>query len=298
MSTNNIEPKKIAFAVITSYPKWYRGKLRSIKHTHKIRGDLAIEFAEKVSEAGYHLVIADKDSPMTFLKELQSILPIKIIRRKLDGSGSGKRLAIGRAVKIPGVEVIMLCEPEKISIVTTCLDQIVTPILEGKADIVVPKRDDELFKMTYPRYMYDSEIEANNIYNEALYSAKILPKKMPALDWFFGPRAFRNNKKIAALFRRTFVFTGISMFDKIYNPDTYSNTVFFPVVMALKRRFRVMQVEIPFRYPHLQKENEDVGEKALFIEKRKMQRVSILIDLMHLLSYLDKRKDSRIKTNT
>src|SRR5579872_4558417 len=275
------DPKKVAFAVITSYPKWYKGKLRSIKHTHKVRGDLAIEFAQKATVAGCYVVIADGGSPKTFIKELQAILSIKIIRRKTENAGRGKRLAIDRASKIPGVGVIVYNQPEKVSIVTSCLSQIVTPILEGKAEIIVPRRNDALFKATYPHYMYESETEANRIYNEVLYSNNILPKSMPPLDLFFGPRAFKNDKKIIALFKRVYLFTGISILDKLYDPDDYSNVEFFPIITAFKQRLKVVDVEVPFRYPHLQKENEEVGERELFIEKRKMQRVSVLIDLMH-----------------
>lgn len=297
MADISFNPKKIAFVVVTSYPKWYKGKLRSIKHTHKIRGDLAIEFAKKVTEAGYYLVIADRNSPKTFVKELQAVMPIKIIRRKVDGSGKGKRLALNKAVKIPGVVVIVFCEPEKVSVVTSCLEQMVTPILEGKADIVVPRRNDELFRSAYPRYMYESEIEANSIYNETLFSNNILPKTMPPLDWFFGPRAFRNDKKIIALCKRVYVFSGISILEKLYSPDIYSNVLYFSIVSALKRKLKVIDVEVPFRYPHLQKENEDVGAREVFITKRNLQRMSILIDLMHFLSYLEKRKGSRLRIN-
>ncbi len=292
------DPKKVAFAVITSYPKWYKGKLRSIKHTDKIRGDLAIEFVHKTIDAGYYIAIADKNSPKTFLKELSKNPLLTLIRRKAEGSsGRGKRMAIDRAVRIPGVEVIVLCEPEKVSVVTDCLTHMVVPVLEGKADIVVPKRNDALFKATYPQYMYESEVEANSIYNEALYSNNMLSKSMPALDWFFGPRAFRNDKKIIALFKRVYNFSGISLLEKLYSPDIYSNIQFFPIVTALKKKLAVLEVEVPFRYPHLQKENEDVGQRALFVEKRNMQRVSILIDLMHFLSYLEKRTSSRLKVS-
>ena len=298
MSDLNFDPKKVAFAVVTSYPKWYSGKLRSIKHTHKVRGDLAIEFAQKVTQAGCHLVIADSKSTKTFLKTLKDTSAAVIIRRKTVGSGVGKRLAIDKAIKIPGVEVIILNEPEKTSIVTSCMEQIVLPILEGKADIVVPRRNDELFKLTYPRYMYDSEVEANSIYNEALYSNNIMSKTMPPLDWCFGPRAFRNDKTIVALFKRVYVFSGLSILENLYSPDTYSNLQFFPIITALKKRLSVLDVEVPFRYPHLQKENEDIGDRAYFMEKRSIQRVTILIDLMHFLSYLEKKKSSRLRANT
>ncbi|HSA84089.1 MAG TPA: hypothetical protein VLF20_04350, partial [Patescibacteria group bacterium] len=69
----------------------------------------------------------------------------------------------------------------------------------------------------------------------------------------------------------------------------------FPLVNAFKKKLRVAIVEVPFSYPRLQKENEEVGQRELFIAKRNLQRVSILIDLMHFLSFLKKNKNSRVR---
>lgn len=297
MANNNFYPNKVAFAVITSYPKWYRGKLRSIKHTEKIRGDLALEFAHKVLEAGYYLVISDHNSPKTFLKELPSTQSLILIRRKKEGSsGHGKRVAIEKAVRIPGAEVIILCEPEKVSVVTSCMHQLVESVLQGKADIVIPRRSENLFKSTYPQYMYESETEGNRIYNEALRSNNILSRTMPNFDWFFGPRAIKNDKKVIALLKRKYVFTGVSFLENLYSPDQYSNVQFFPIVAALKKKLRVLDVEVPFRYPEIQKENEDIGARDIFILKRNLQRVTLLIDLMHFISYLERKKSSGLKS--
>lgn len=290
-----VDPKKIGLAVITSYPKWYRGKLQSLKNTDKIRGDLALEFARKASQAGYRLVIADSKSTKTFLRELTAIPNIHLIKRRSLTSGEGKRMALDKVSKIPGVEVIILTEAEKVSLITECIQQIARPLLEGKADIVVPKREEGLFKSTYPLYMYDSEIEGNCIYHEALVSNNIIPQKFPPLDIFFGPRAFKNDKKILALFKRKYVFSGLSILEKLYGPDIYSNVLYFPIVSALKKKLKVANLAVPFRYPKIQKENEDIGARDIFIEKRNLQRVSILIDLMHFLSYLEKKKSSRVK---
>ena len=297
MSELHFDPKKIGFAIITSYPKWYSGKLRSIKHTDKVRGDLALEFAQKAIQLGYNLVIADKGSTKTFLKELRTHSDVHIIRRKANGSGKGKRLAIDAVRKISGIEVIILVEPEKVSFLTDCLGAAVMPILQDKADIVIPARKDDLFKLTYPPYMYESEIEGNSIYNEALRTNTILTKEMPDYDWFFGPRVFRNDAKTVSLFKRIYTFKGISLLEKLYTPDNYSNVQFFPVINALKERLRVMSVEVPFKYPSIQKENEEIGAKEVFIQKRKIQRVGLLIDLMHFLRFLDKKKGSDMRIN-
>src|SRR6185369_796626 len=272
----HFDPKKVAIAAITSYPQWYSGKLRSIKHTDKVRGDLALEMAQKAIELGYFIVIADGKSTKTFRKALQIIPGIIVIKRKTITSGEGKRVAIERAAKITGVEAIVLTEPEKVSFVAECIADSVHPVLSGKADIVVPKRNDALFKATYPRYMYVSEVEGNGIYNEAL-------------------RAFKNDKQIVSLFKKKYKFTGISLLEKLYDPDMYSHVLYFPIVNALKKKLRVESREVAFRYPHLQKENEDVGRREEFIAKRSLQRVSILIDLMHFLSFLQKNRNSRIR---
>ena len=290
-----IDSKKIGLAVIASYPKWYRGKLRSIKHTDKVRGDLALEFARTVSRTGYQLVLADSKSSKTFLHEMSLIPGIHLIRRRVLGRGEGKRIALDRVSTLPGVEIILLTEAEKISLITDCIKQIAEPILQNKADIVVPKREESLFKLTYPHYMYVSETEGNSIYHEALRSNNIIPQDFPPLDMFFGPRALKNDKKIIALFKRKYDFSGMSILEKLYKPDDYSNILYFPIINAFKKNLKVVNVEVPFRYPKIQKENEDIGAKESFIEKRQMQRVGILIDLIHFLSYLEHKKSSRIK---
>ncbi|HWY80289.1 MAG TPA: hypothetical protein VNW29_08075 [Candidatus Sulfotelmatobacter sp.] len=297
MSEQKIDHTKIGLAVITSYQKWYSGKLRSIKHTDKVRGDLALEFAQKATQAGYHLVIADKGSSKTFLKELLSKSTVQLIKRKTKGTGKGKRLAIDKVSKIPIVEVIILIEAEKTSFLIDCLEAVVEPIFQGKADIVVPARVASLFEKTYPQYMYDSEIEGNGVYNEALRTNNIMTKTMPAFDWLFGPRAFRNDKEIVALFKKIYTFKGISLLEKLYTPDEFSNVQYFSVINALRKKLRVIGVEVPFKYPGLQKENEEIGAKEIFIQKRKLQRVGLLIDLMHFLSFLDKKKGSDIQIN-
>jgi hypothetical protein len=256
---------------------------------------LALEFAKQALQKGYQLVVADGKSSKTFRKELSSIEGIIVIRRKSNSRGKAKRLCIDKAIKLPGVQVIVLVEPEKVSLVTHCMEQMVLPLLQKKADIVVPKRQDELFKSSYPRYMYDSEVEGNSIYNEALRSNGILPKDEKDLDIFFGPRAFRNEKDIVSLFKKRYKFIGESILGKLYDSDSYSNVLYFPIVNALKKKMRVMSVEVPFTYPQIQKENEDVGAKSVFIEKRSLQRVSILIDLMHFLSFMRKGKNAKIR---
>lgn len=278
-----------AFSIITYYPGWYQGKLRSIKHTDKVRGDLAIEFCNKAIKLGCRVVVADGKSSKTFRRNLSSINGLILIKRRSLERSPAKRQAIKKAARIPGIKVIILAEPEKVSLLDS-LEKITTPILEEKADVVVPKRQDDLFKKTYPLYMYHSEIEGNKLYNEVLRSKEIL-RSREDLDMFFGPRVFANNKKILSLFKKPYHFK-IGKYDIInsyFNPSAYSTTLYFPIIKGLLKKLRIESVEIPFSYPKLQKENEEKGSRELFEEKRKNQRISILLELLHFLRFFENK---------
>ena len=79
---NDFNPTEVSLAIITYYPKWYRGKLRSIKHTDKVRGDLALEFFSKATKLGYKVVVADGKSSKTFKKAVSGIQDLIFIRRR------------------------------------------------------------------------------------------------------------------------------------------------------------------------------------------------------------------------
>ncbi len=292
-----INPASIAIALTTSYPGWYRGKLASKKHTDKIRGDLALEFIRLGSTLGYQLVVADWQSPKTFRKKLGLISGIILIKRRSGKRSPSKRQALQRAVKLPGIKVVVLTEPEKISLVQDCLQKIVQPILTDEADIIVPKRSDELFKQSYPDYQYESEVEGNRTYNEELRSHKLIDLQSDDLDMFFGPRAFANKRPIVSLFmkRYQFTITHASFPAWYFDAEELSNAAFFPIVAALKKELRVKSVEVPFRYPKLQKENEESGQKDFFIIKRNAQRIGLIVELLHFVAYLEKYHGVRVK---
>lgn len=290
-------PSSIAIALASSYPGWYKGKLRSFKHTDKIRGDLALELIHYSSARGYQIVIADWKSAKTFQKELAKMPQITIIKRRSAKRSPSKRQALRKVAKIPGVKVIILTEPEKISLIKDCLEIMIKPLLTGEADIVVPKRNDVLFKKTYPDYMYDSELEGNGIYNEELRSHELIVTYNSDYDMFFGPRAFINKKSIISLFLKRYHFAiGNVPFAKLYfDTEELSNTTFFPIVTALKKKYKVKSVEVPFEYPQLQKKNEETGSRELFIIKRNAQRISLIVELLHFVAFTEKYRQIRIK---
>lgn len=280
--------KQIAITIITYYPSWYQGKLRSIKQTDKIRGDLAIHFIKNASSQGFQIFIADGKSSKSFQKSIGLIPGLTIFKTKILKRSVRKRLVIKAASKLPDVKVIVMTEPEKISIIDS-IPMLVKPIFDNQADIVVPKREEDLFKKTYPNYQYQSEIEGNKLYNEILRTNGLF-KDNNDLDLFFGPRVFINHPKIVSLFIRKFhlKISKKAYLDSYFDIEDYSANQFFAIVQALKKKFRIKSVEIPFSYPKIQKDNEEKGSRKTFEEKRKFQKISILVELLYFLSAIKK----------
>lgn len=281
------QPNSIAFALITFYPKWYDGKLKDISNTDKIRGDLALEFINKALSKNYQVVVVDGKSSKDYQKHLSKIDgKLKIIKRKSVKSSPAKRQAFISSSALSNIKVIVACEPEKTSIIDSIPD-LAIPILENRADIVVAKRNDKLFKQSFPDYMYYSEVEGNRLYNKQLKLHHLLSSQDEELDMFFGPRIFSNTKKVLGLFTKNYLkyFKNIPK-NQYFDPEIYSNTLYFPIVAALKEKLRVVSKEIPFIYPKLQKINEDTGARKFFFKKRKNQKLSMLLELQYLLNYL------------
>lgn len=292
-----IIPSEVAIVGITFAKKWYTGKLKSIKHTDKIRGDLQLYSLRFAAGVGYRVVIVDGGSAKTFIKELKRINGLVVLQAKIPKRSPNRRKAIFRASEIDGVKAIVMTEIEKTSVVTDCIEKIVEPIISGDADIVIPKREQGLFKKTVPDYMYESEMEGNFLYSEALRSHGLLSSHVEDLDVFFGVRVFKNDKKLlkALLSRYESNPFNSLMGHRLFDVEEYSNAQFFPVVRALKLGKKVASVTIPFAYPKTQMENETKGEKEFFVIKRKFQRLTILVELMHFLGYIEGSKSRKIK---
>ena len=281
------KPEIIAISLITFYPGWYKGKLNNISHTDKIRGDLALDFIGQAIRRRYQLVVVDGKSSPSFQKELSLFTKVKIVKRRGTKRSPAKRQAFRAAANLPHVKIIIACEPEKISLLEN-VSVIAIPIIKNKADIVVVKRNDDLFRKTYPEYMCKSEMRANLQYNRQLRKCNLLAKNK-YLDFFFGPRAFRNTPEILELFTKKFLLnSNKKSLSKYFDPEELSNTLYFPIVSALKKGLRVKSVEVPFSYPYLQKANETIGEPELFIEKRLSQRLGLLTELSYFIKYLQK----------
>ena len=80
---NNVIPSEVALVGIAFLPKWYKGRLKSIKHTDKIRGDLILYSTRFAAGVGYSVVLVDGGSAKTFVSELKSIHGVKIFKSKI-----------------------------------------------------------------------------------------------------------------------------------------------------------------------------------------------------------------------
>ena len=232
-------------------------------------------------------MVADGKSSKTFRKTISQFPGLHLIKRRSLKRAVAKRQAILKAAKLPGVKVIIATEPEKTSLITDCLPQLVNPIIKQEADIVIPKRENSLFERTFPKYMYQSEIEGNKLYNEILRTNRLLGDRED-FDVFFGPRVFVNQPKIVRLFTKKYrlKISKKAYLESYFDIDAYSSTLYFPIVIALKKKLRVKSVEVPFTYPKIQKDNEDKGSKEHFAEKRRFQRISILVELLYFINFL------------
>jgi len=125
------------------------------------------------------------------------------------------------------------------------------------ADVMLPMRNEEIFKKTYPIEQYHSEKFAN-LYLDSL--ARELGKgiSIPSLDWHFGPIAFR--RKHLRLWTE-------------HEGITYEAQL-APMVHAARLGLVVASAEVPFE-ASLEMKAEEEGNVA-FIEKR-----------LHQINYLD-----------
>src|SRR5258708_7366050 len=231
--------------------------------------------------------MVDGGSSEIFLKQFAKFSYIIIDTMHIKKRSPKKQRAFVIASKLPGVKAIVSVEAEKVGFIDS-LPQLARPLVTNETDIVVPKREIELFKESYPDFQFISETQANKEYNATLIEHNLLPENHEDLDILFGPVAFRNSPEIVKLFLQRVKFRKYEdgIFPSVFHdPDQYSNAYFFPTIMALQKNMRVKSVSIPFRYPKIQRENEEQGNKEEFIEKRKLQSEGILSNLHDFLRF-------------
>lgn len=285
----------IAIATNTSYPKWYEGKLRDISDTDKIRGDLALDFFKSSLNKGYMIVVVDGNSSFKFRNTLSKIQGLTVLGIEKAKRSVARRLAIAKCSSFPNIKAIVLTEPEKVSLIE-CLPDAISPVIENEADVLILNRNIHLFEQTYPKFQYYSENEANILVGEVLRAYGFLSFTKGQSDMIFGPRIFKNDPLVVGCFMKQYILANdlFTFPSEFIDPEQVLNTMFFPIILAEKLGFRIQNMTVPFVYPDIQKQNEETVGKETFIEKRRNQKIGVLIGLIHFLRFLE-GKSSKIK---
>lgn len=279
-----VEPRSIAIATTTFYPKWYPGEVGDHYVVDKVRGDLALHLVREAQDKGYFVAVIDGGSSLAFKSEMEKT-GVAVQPEVGRGMSASRRQVFIEASNSKGVKVICWTEPEKVSIVRDCLPNAVLPILNGETDIVVPARDKVSFQ-SYPDYQAEEEKRANREWNAILKARGFLPEDSPDLDVWFGPKFFRNDPEIIELFLNKYEFRKRELkLDKIVDPELWPNATFLPIVAALHRGLRVKSIPVPYTHPKEQTEIEI--NNPLFVRKRDLQRKDIIVSTIHFIKMLE-----------
>lgn len=293
---HEVDPKSIGIASTTLYKNWYPGPpVPNHFIVDKIRGDLALETFKEAMLKKFQITVIDGGSSETFIQELvaQNIPFTKQEKEKPSMSG-GRRQAFKEISGRDGVKVIVWTEPEKISIARDALPKAVLPILQGTADVVIPKRDKVAFA-TYPDYQTRYEQKANRLWNNILREHKLLPQDAEDLDVWFGPRFFKNDPEIVQTFLDKYEFNKHERkLDEIVNPDLWPNATFLPVISALHKGLRI--VNVPVHYTHPAEQTAIEIDNDIFRRKRDIQYKNIIVSTIHFIRTLenDPNKPSKL----
>lgn len=142
------------------------GQQRPDTDTDGIRGDLALEMIRNALGCGIRIVACDGGSSLEFISALENFKSegLTVVKSEVAGRAPQRRRAYETAALLPGSKIIIYTQAEKISLIDH-LTEISKPILEGQADVIVLKRNAQLFEETYPDYMIESEFRVNRTYD-------------------------------------------------------------------------------------------------------------------------------------
>lgn len=278
-----IDPKSIAVVTTTLYPGWYPGRSLDASDD-KVRGDLALTMIGEAHKKGYQIVVVDGADNQRF-KDALANLGIHLFPETEKGMSPSRQQGFKEASALEGVQAICWTE-EKPSLIKNGLPQSALPVLLGNADVVVPKRNEVLFKKTYPDYQVKFEQDSNRIWNAILRKYGLRGSLDLDLDVWFGPKIFRNSPEVVSLFTDKYRFTADPdlKFHKIIRPELWPNATFFPVISALYRNFRVVSIEVP--YKHSSNQTAIEKDSADYKRKRQVQQRNIILGSEFLIRYL------------
>lgn len=279
----------VSIAAATFYPSWPDDKV------DEVRGNLAIQTVHEIKKRGIPLFISDGGSSKKFLSEISGP-GSNIYIQENHGLSAGRRQALTQASHKRNTLAIGLFEPEKISFIKDCFIQSLQPILENKADLVIPKRDERSF-LSYPNYQASSEKLLNSILCSLITDLlkkhdKPIPPDINEIDFLFGPKVISNKPFILDLFMDKYI--GKNLLDeKRFQCEIWANALFFPVIVALYKGLKVVSMPVNYSHPTSQAFLEK--NSPIFIEKREYQFKTLLAAIKELILLLENNPTSRLK---
>ena len=194
--------------------------------THEIRARLALRMVQAARTLGIRVVTVDS-SPNPRMKECLAGNGAEVIRETEGATmGAGRRQALAYVKNLAAPDdAIVWMDPEKAPLIQF-LEEICLPILSSTADIVVPGRSEEGLA-SYPAVQAAYERCGNA-------SFALLTRR--ALDVWFGPRAMNR--------------AGVEEF--LAYAGEYGDrwdSIFIPVVRALKHGLRVGPCVVEYHHP-------------------------------------------------
>jgi len=258
---------EMTFGLVIFTVTWYDS-------TEDLRMQLCLETVAKCQTFSIPIVVVDGSPSDEVHSALQSSGAI-VYRQTFEGKkGAALREAALKAHGLPGVvDSTKLCwmEAEKTDMVrnwSALHESENNGDYSDHDDIIMPWRNQILFRSMYPIEQYHSEMYGNyyldNVAKEEMKKMKLeypeieghgfRPRKYPHLDWHFGPFAFQAKH--------------IKLWTEYKGGDSYDAQL-VPIVHAMRKGHRVSSREINYRAPpEMQKQEE---ENSAFIEKRLAQ---------------------------
>ncbi len=218
-----------------------------------MRAQLALKTCTTAVAHGYRIVVVD-GSPSIEFKEALRATGACVLDQVLPGMGASRREVISAGLEMveSNTGVIVWLEPEKHSLVSL-LDECVAPIVQGFADVVIPRR--RSFD-NYPLYQQWSELTANWLLGDITGRRD--------LDFYSGPRIMTCEAA-----RLMMSYNG-RCGENQYN-DRWE-ILFVPLLWFIEKGLRIVSVTVNYVHPTEQLIEDDLITRA----KRDEQRTSLV----------------------
>lgn len=210
------------------------------KSQSELRYTLTCEFIKAVIVKHYKIIIVD-DSPDPTIAQSFRDLGAEVFPQVDKGLGASRRELFRHAGSLMSINhepfFVLWVEPEKVDFANH-LEAILAPFIDETIDLVMPKREENIYRLTYPDYQYFSEHSANSIYQKLFGPDNADP--------FFGPIAYKSTVKQ--------YFEHLKVGDYGLADDGYLQL--YGQAIAKSYGAKAVVVEIPFHYPPEQKTEE------------------------------------------